>query len=201
MRCIARFAMTAVAAALAGCVYTGAYHDAGYAMSSDPYTADIPPRPVYPQYVLTFPDDTMYFYPIYQDVPRHADLKLESMRCVTDSTGHVVVAASVRNLGSNIVPAVPQLWGDIGAFRVGATVTTASGGHEQTYATQIVPLMVTGASTLVMSPLAAPASDIVRIDVELDPDRIVPDPLRDNNVLTWQGTMQAADPQCTAARR
>jgi hypothetical protein len=52
-----------------------------------------------------------------------------------------------------------------------------------------------------MSPLAVPASDIVRIDVEVDPDRVVPDPLRDNNVLTWQGTMQAADPRCSAARR
>jgi len=201
MRCIARFASVAIAATLAGCVYTGAYQDEHYQLSADPYTAPIPPRPVYPQYVLTFPDETMFFYPIYQDEPRHADLKLESMRCVSDSTGHVVVAANVKNLGSNIVPVVPQLWGDMGAFRVGATVTTASGGHEWTYATQVVPLVVTGATTLVMSPLAAPASEIVRIDVELDPDRIVPDPLRDNNVLSWQGTMQAADPQCTAARR
>jgi hypothetical protein len=201
MRCIARFGTIAVAAALAGCVYTGAYHDAGYALSSDPYTADIPPRPVYPPYVMTFPDDTMFFYPIYQDEPRHADLKLERMLCVSDSTGHVVVAATVKNLGSNIIPAVPQLWGDIGAFRVGATATTSSGGHEQVYATQNIPLVVTGATTLVMSPLAVPASDIVRIDVQLDPDRIVPDPLRDNNVLTWQGSMQAANPQCTVARR
>jgi hypothetical protein len=201
MRCIARLGLAVVAAALAGCVYTGAYHDAGYRLSADPYTAEIPPRPVYPQYVLTFPDETDYFYPMYQDEPRHADLKLESMRCVTDSTGHVVVAANVKNLGSNIVPAIPQLWNDIGAFRVGATVTTASGRYEQVYAAQVIPLMVTGATTLVMSPLAVPASDIVRIDVEVDPDRVVPDPLRDNNVLTWQGTMQAADPQCSAARR
>jgi hypothetical protein len=201
MRCIARFGMAVVAAALAGCVYTGAYHDAGYRQSVDPYIAEIPPRPVYPQYVLTFPDDTMFFYPTYQDEPRHADLKLESMSCVTDGSGHVVVAANVKNLGSNIVPAAPLLSGDIGAFRVGATVTTASGAHEQVYATQYTPLSVSSARTLVMSPLSVPASDIVRIDVELDPDRIVPDPLRDNNVLTWQGTMQAADPRCSTARR
>ena len=42
-----------------------------------------------------------------------------------------------------------------------------------------------------------------RIDVEADPDRVVPDPLRDNNTLTWQGTMAAASPSrsmaCAAA--
>jgi hypothetical protein len=190
----------AVVAMLAGCQITGAYHDAGYRNSTNPYIADIPPRPVYPQYVLTFPDETMYFYPMYQDEPRHADLKIEGMRCVTDSTGHVVVAANVKNLGSNIIPAIPLLSGDMGAFRVGATVTTSRGAHEQVYATQIIPLTVASAATLVTSPLATPASDIVRIDVEVDPDRIVPDPLRDNNVLSWEGTMQAADPQCTARR-
>jgi hypothetical protein len=197
MRCIARFAFAVAAAALAGCQYSGVYHDAGYHGSVDPYIADIPPRPVYPPYILTYPDDTMYFYPIYADEPRHADLKLESMRCVTDSVGHVVVVASVKNLGSNVVPSIPLLTGDVGAFRVAATVTTSSGGHERVYATQYIPLVVTGVTTLLTSPLATPPADIVRIDVEADPDRIVPDPLRDNNVLLWQGTMQAADPQCT----
>lgn len=200
MRCTAILGTVAVVATLAGCQITGAYHDAGYRNSTNPYIADIPPRPVYPQYVLTFPDDTMYFYPMYQDEPRHADLKVDGMRCVTDSTGHVVVAANVKNLGSNIIPAIPLLSGDMGAFRVGATVTTSRGTHEQVYATQVVPLTVASAVTLVTAPLAAPAGDIVRIDVEVDPDRIVPDPLRDNNVLSWEGTMQAADPQCTARR-
>ena len=120
MRCTALLSSVAAAAAVAGCVYTGAYHDAGYSASGNPYLADIPPRPVYPQYVLTFPDETMYFYPMYQDEPRHADLKLDGVRCVSDSTGHVAVVATVRNLGSNIVPAVPLLSGDIGAFRVAA---------------------------------------------------------------------------------
>src|ERR1051326_7356800 len=123
MRCTAILGTVAVVAMLAGCQITGAYHDAGYRNSTNPYIADIPPRPVYPQYVLTFPDETMYFYPMYQDEPRHADLKIEGMRCVTDSTGHVVVAANVKNLGSNIIPAIPLLSGDMGAFRVGATVT------------------------------------------------------------------------------
>jgi hypothetical protein len=200
MRCIAMLGTVAVAATLAGCQFTGAYHDAGYHASGNPYIADIPPRPVYPQYVLTFPDDTMFFYPNYQDEPRNADLRLDSIRCVTDSTGHVVVAANVKNLGSNIIPAIPLLSGDMGAFRVAATVTTNRGAHEQVYATQYVPVTVAGAVTLVTSPLAVPASDIVRIDVEADPDRIVPDPLRDNNVLAWEGTLQAADPQCTVRR-
>ncbi|HTS20700.1 MAG TPA: hypothetical protein VMN79_02715 [Casimicrobiaceae bacterium] len=200
MRCIATLGMVAAAAVLSGCQITGVYHDAGFHGSVDPYIAEIPPRPVYPAYVLTYPDDTMFFYPIYVDEPRHADLKLESIRCVSDSSGHVVVAANVKNLGSNIVPAIPLLSGDMGAFRVGASVTSSTGAHEEVYATQVVPLIVAGASTLVLAPLAMPASDIVRIDVEADPDRVVPDPLRDNNVLSWEGTMQAADPQCTARR-
>jgi hypothetical protein len=201
MRCIAKFGLIAAAAALGGCVYTGAYHDAGYRLSADPYTAAIPPRPVYPQYVLTFPDDTMYFYPTYQDEPRHADLKLDRMVCIVGNDGHLVVSAHVRNLGSNIVPAVPVLWGDIGAFRIAATATTASGAQEQVYATQVVPLIVANESTLVMAPLATPPADVVRIDVEADPDRIVPDPLRDNNVLTWEGTMSASAPDCNVQRR
>jgi hypothetical protein len=143
----------------------------------------------------------MFFYPTFDDNPPHADLKLNSMRCVADSDGRVVVAANVKNLGSNIVAATPLLSGDQrGAFRVGATVTTASGAREAVYATQYVPITVAGTVTLVLAPIGAPAGDIVRIDVEADPDRIVPDPLRDNNVLSWQGTMQAANPQCTVTR-
>jgi hypothetical protein len=200
MRSIAKFGMIAIAAALAGCQFTGAYRDAAYTSSASTYTNEIPPRPVYPRYVMTFPDDTMYFYPIFDDNPPHADLKLSSMGCVAGSDGHVVVAANVKNLGNNIVATIPLLSGDRGAFRVGATVTTVSGAREDVYATQYVPLTVAGTVTLVLSPLRAPAGDIVRIDVEADPDRIVPDPLRDNNVLSWQGTMQAANPQCTVVR-
>ena len=200
MRTIVTLGMAIMAAGLAGCQITGAYHDAGYRTSGNPYTADIPPRPVYPQYVLTFPDDTMFFYPMYQDEPRNADLRLDSMSCVAGNDGHLIVAASVRNLGSNIVPAIPLLSGDRGAFRIGATVTTASGARESVYATQYVPLTLAGPVTLVLSPLGVPTGEIVRIDVEADPDRIVPDPLRDNNVLSWQGTMQPADPHCTVQR-
>jgi len=203
MRCFAMLGTVAVAATLAGCVYTGEYHDAGYRsgrLSGDAYIGEIPPRPVYPQYVLTFPDETMFFYPMYQDEPRHADLRLESMRCVSDGAGHVAVIATVRNLGSSIIPAIPLLSGDMGAFRVAATATTTRGSHEQVYATQFVPLIVANSASLATASLAVPAADIVRIDVEVDPDRVVPDPLRDNNVLSWAGSMQAADPQCTVRR-
>jgi hypothetical protein len=200
MRSIAKLGMVVVAATLAACQFTGAYRDAGYASSGNPYTDEIKPRPVYPKYVMTFPDDTMFFYPIYDDNPPHADLKLNSMSCIAGDGGFVIVAATVKNLGSNIVAAIPLLSGDRGAFRVAATATTASGASEQVYATQYVPLTVTGTATLVLAPLRTPAGEIVRIDVEADPDRIVPDPLRDNNVLSWQGTMQAANPQCAAMR-
>ena len=201
MRSIAKLGMAAVAATLlAACQFTGAYRDAGYVASASTYTDEIQPRPVYPRYVMTFPDDTMYFYPIFDDGPPHSDLKLNSITCVAGSDGHVVIAANVKNLGSSIIAAIPLLSGDQGAFRVGATATTASGARERVYATQYVPLTVGATVTLVLSPLGTAAGDIVRIDVEADPDRIIPDPLRDNNVLSWQGTMQAANPQCSAMR-
>lgn len=199
MRSIAKIGMVAVAVTLAGCQISGAYRDASFAASATPYTDEIPPRPVYVPYVLTFPDNTMYFYPIFDDQPRHSDLKLNSMLCVAGSDGFVVVAANVQNLGSTIIPNLP-LNGDLGAFRVAAIVTTASGVRDEVYATQYVPLTVGGAVTLVLAPTRAPAGDIVRIDVVADPDRIVPDPLRDNNVLSWTGTMQPTSPQCTVMR-
>jgi hypothetical protein len=199
MRSIAKIGMVAVAVTLAGCQISGAYRDASFAASATPYTDEIPPRPVYVPYVLTFPDNTMYFYPIFDDQPRHSDLKLNSMLCVAGSDGFVVVAANVQNLGSTIIPNLP-LNGDLGAFRVAAIVTTASGVRDEVYATQYVPLIVGGAVTLVLAPTRAPAGDIVRIDVVADPDRIVPDPLRDNNVLSWTGTMQPTSPQCTVMR-
>jgi len=199
MRSIAKIGMVAVAVTLAGCQISGAYRDASFAASATPYTDEIPPRPVYVPYVLTFPDNTMYFYPIFDDQPRHSDLKLNSMLCVAGSDGFVVVAANVQSLGSTIIPN-PPLNGDLGAFRVGAIVTTASGVRDEVYATQYVPLTVGGAVTVVLAPTRAPAGDIVRIDVVADPDRIVPDPLRDNNVLSWTGTMQPTNPQCTVMR-
>lgn len=197
MRSMLVLTLAGTAALLGGCQYAGYNPNSRYASSI--YTEDIPPRKVYFPIVMKFPDDTMYFYPASDDPPR-SDLKLNSMRCVAGTDGFVVVAANVKNLGSNIVAPIPLLSGDVGAFRVGATVTTVSGAREQVYATDFVPLTVGGVVTLVLSPIRAPAGEIVRIDVEADPDRVVPDPLRDNNVLSWRGTMQAANPQCVVAR-
>jgi hypothetical protein len=200
MRSIARFGMVAIAVTLAGCQISGAYRDASYAASATAYTDEIPPRPAYFRYVMTFPDDTMYFYPIFDDQPPHSDLKLNSIGCIAGSDGFVVIAANVQNLGSTIIPAIPFFNGDLGAFRVAATVTSASGARDEVSAVQNVPMTVGGTSLLVLAPTRVPAGDIVRIDVVADPDRIVPDPLRDNNILSWTGTMQPASPQCTVMR-
>jgi len=200
MRSIVKFGMVAVAVTLAGCQISGAYRDKSYAASATPYTDEIPPRPAYFPYVMTFPDNTMYFYPIFDDQPPHSDLKLNSMRCVVGNDGFVVVAANVQNLGSTVIPAIPFFNGDLGAFRVAATVTGASGARDEVSAVQNVPMTVGGTSILVLAPTRVPAGDIVRIDVVADPDRIVPDPLRDNNILSWAGTMQPTSPQCTVMR-
>jgi hypothetical protein len=200
MRSIAKLGMVAVAAMLAGCQMSGAYRDAQYAASATAYTDEIQPRPFYFPYVFMFPDNTMDFYPIFDDQPPHSDLKLNSMRCVAGSDGFVVVAANVQNLGSSVIPNIPFFNGDLGAFRVVATVTAASGARDEVWAVQNVPMTIGGSTTLVLAPTRVPAGDIVRIDVVADPDRIVPDPLRDNNILTWTGTMQPASPQCTAMR-
>ena len=200
MRSLVKFGMVAVAVVLAGCQISGAYRDKSYAASASAYTDEIPPRPAYFRYVMTFPDDTMYFYPIFDDQPPHSDLKLNSILCVAGSDGFVVVAANVQNLGSSIIPNIPFFNGDLGAFRVAATVTSASGARDEVSAVQNVPMTIGGTSILVLAPTRVPAGDIVRIDVVADPDRIVPDPLRDNNILSWTGTMQATSPQCTVMR-
>jgi hypothetical protein len=200
MRLIVKFGMVAVAVTLAGCQISGAYRDKSYAASATPYTDEIPPRPAYFPYVMTFPDNTMYFYPIFDDQPPHSDLKLNSIRCVAGTDGWVVVAANVQNLGSSIIPTIPFFNGDLGTFRVAATVTAAGGARDEVSAVQNVPMTVGGTVTLVLAPTRVPAGDIVRIDVVADPDRIVPDPLRDNNILSWTGTMQATGPQCTVMR-
>jgi hypothetical protein len=200
MRSIVRFALVAVAAVLAGCQITGAYRDAKYAESASAYTGDIPPKPVYFRYVMEFPDNTMYFFPIFDDNPPHSDLKLNSFRCFGREDGTVGVVANVQNLGSSVVPAIPFFFGDRGTLRVAAIVTTAQGASEELSGVQYVPMTVSGTVDIPLTSTRAKAGEIVRIDVVVDPDHIVPDPLRDNNVLSWSGTMQSAGPQCTAMR-
>jgi hypothetical protein len=200
MRSIAKLGMVAVAAILAGCQLTGAYRDAMYAASATPYTDQIQPRPVYFPYIFQFPDNTMFFYPIYDDNPPHSDLKLNSISCFGRTDGTVGVIANVQNLGSSLIPAIPYYFGDMGVFRVLANVTTVSGGQEELSGVQYVLVGVGGTVSVPLTTTRAKAGDIVRIDVIVDPEHIVPDPLRDNNVLSWTGTMQSASPQCTAMR-
>ena len=200
MRSIGKLGMIVIAAMLAGCQLTGAYRDAMYAKSASAYTDEIRPRPVYFPYILQFPDNTMYFYPIYDDDPPHSDLKLNSISCYGRADGTVGVIANVQNLGSSLIPAVPYFYGDMGVFRVLANVTTASGAQEELAGVQYVLLGVGSGASVPLTSTRAKAADIVRIDVIVDPEHIVPDPLRDNNVLSWSGTMQAGSPQCTAMR-
>ena len=200
MRSIVRFALITAAAVLAGCQFTGAYRDAWYEQSATAYTSEIQPRPVYFRYVMEFPDNTMYFFPIFDDNPPHSDLKLNSFRCFGREDGTVGVIANVQNLGSSIVPAIPFFYGERGALRVAATVTTTQGVSEELSGVQYVPMTVAGTVDIPLTSTRVKAEEIVRIDVVLDPDHIVPDPLRDNNVLSWSGTMQSASPQCMAMR-
>jgi hypothetical protein len=103
-------------------------------------------------------------------------------------------------MGADIITNTPLLSGDMAAFRVSAIVTTADGGHESVSAAQVVPLTVASTVTLALNSTLAYAEDVTRIDVVADPDRVVPDPIRDNNVLTWQGRMSTATTGCSVER-
>lgn len=196
MRSLIVLTLAGVAGFLTGCQFSDHYENGRPVTPL--YSDDLPPRKVYPPIVLKYPDESMYFFPMF-DEPPHSDLNLVAIGC-TASEASLVVVARVRNQGSAIVSAVPFLGGELGAFRVGAVVTTASGASEQIYAVQQAPLTVTGTVDLALGPTSVAASEVVAIDVVVDPDRIVPDPLRDNNVLSWRGTMVAGDPNCRVAR-
>lgn len=197
MRSLIVLTLAGLAGVLAGCQISGFYENGRQVTPI--WTDDLPPRKVYPPIVLTYPDESMFFFPMSDDPP-HSDLNLVSIGCDAKSDGSLVVTARVRNQGSAIVPVSPFYSGDIGAFRVSAVVTTAGGAREQLDARQMVPLTVTGTVNLALGPTRAQASEVVAIDVVVDPDHVVPDPLRDNNVLSWRGTMPAAYPQCTVVR-
>jgi hypothetical protein len=86
------------------------------------------------------------------------------------------------------------------AFRVAATVTTAAGAQERFEAVRYLRLNVAANAVLALNTQVIPAAQVTRIDVVADPDRVVPDPIRDNNVLTWQGTLDGSNPQCDVQR-
>ena len=62
------------------------------------WDAEIQPRPVRFPTRLSFPDETMFFYPIY-DTPPRADLNLRAISCTTRDDGTLVVTAMVQNMG------------------------------------------------------------------------------------------------------
>lgn len=198
MRWIVTVGLVALAALAAGCQVVGY---AGNPNFDDPFQNDLigPTTPPFP-IVLYFPDDTMYFFPIYGDGRLRSDLDLLGMRCAAAGDGSLVVSAFLENQGFS--PVAPNWFsvGKAGAIRIAAVVTTRDGARELVDVKSMQPLTVAGIVNLKMTPTQAQAADVVRIDMVADPDRVVPDPLRDNNVLSWEGTMQAGAVQCTVDR-
>ena len=198
MRSIIALGLAALAALLAGCQVVGYAGNQGY---DNPFVNDTigPTAEPFPV-VFQFPDNTMYFFPIYGNGRPVSDLDLLAFRCASRSDGHLVVTALVENLGST-----PVTWdwfrsGDLGAVRLAALVTTKSGVSERVYSTMYVPMTVGLPTEMNFTPTQALVADIVRIDMVADPDRVVPDPLRDNNILSWQGTLVASAPDCATYR-
>ena len=196
MRRITQLGLIAAVTLLAGCQIRSYGESQRFSTWSD---ADIQPHVVRFQTMLTFPDETMFFYPIYDSLPR-ADLNLRAIGCTRLDDGTLVVTARVQNMGADIIANTALLTGDLAAFRVAATVTTANGAREDVSVAQVVPLTVTSTVSLAMNPTRVQAADVTRIEVVVDPDRIVPDPVRENNTLSWEGRMDATSVQCNVER-
>lgn len=195
MRSIARMAILAAVAAIAGCE---SLPYGGDRFSTTVYD-EVPARPIRFPTKLTYPDNTMLGFAIYDDDPR-SDLRLDSISCRRGDDGRLVVLASVRNMGADDIYRVPFYSGDMAAFRVAATVTTAAGAQERFETVRYLRLNVASNVVLALNSTTIPAADVTRIDVVADPDRIVPDPIRDNNALSWRGAIDGANPQCEARR-
>lgn len=200
MRSILTFGLVVLTALVAGCCCRVIGYE-GNPNFPDPFVNDTigPTIPSFPV-VLNFPDETMFFFPIALDERRSSDLALIGMRCDALGDGRLVVTARVENLGSS--PITPELFraGELSALRVAAIVTTAGGGRERVDGTSMLPLTVAGTVDFPLAPTIAPASEVVRVDVIADPGRVIPDPLRDNNVLSWQGSMRPDAVDCKVER-
>ena len=196
MRKLVQLGLIAGVILLAGCQIRSYGENQRFSTWSD---ADIQLRTVRFPTMLTFPDETMYFYPIYDSPPR-ADLNLRAIGCTRLDDGTLVVTVRVQNMGADIVANTALLTGDLAAFRVVATVTTANGAREDVAVAQVVPLTVASTVSLAMNPTLLQAADVTRIEVVADPDRVVPDPVRENNTLTWEGRMDATSVQCNVVR-
>lgn len=195
-RSIAGWGLVASVTLLAGCQIHPYGESQRFSTWSD---ADLQPHAVRFPTMLAFPDETMFFYPIYDYLPR-ADLNLRAIGCTRLDDGTLVVTARVQNMGADIIANSALLTGDLAAFRITATVTTADGAREDVSAAQVVPLTVASTVTLATNPTRVQAADVTRIDVVADPDHVVPDPVRDNNNLSWAGRMDATSAQCDVAR-
>ncbi|MEO8741038.1 MAG: hypothetical protein ABI537_15220 [Casimicrobiaceae bacterium] len=152
-----------------------------------------------PPYILSYPDQTMFFVPIYDGTPR-SDLNLQAISCSKASDGTLVVNARVQNLGAFIIPPQELLTGDVGSFRVTAQVTWSGGATEEVAANLPIPMTVSGVVNMQLHRTRYFAKDVVSIDVIVDPDRVVPDPVRLNNALSWKGTMTGDTPRCDITR-
>jgi hypothetical protein len=193
MRLIAVVALIATMATITGCQIVP-YSDNRFALANE---AEITPHQVRFPIILTYPDMTDYFYPIYDKPPR-SDLNLRAIDCQIRSDGTLTVVSLVQNMGSDIIASMPTSYGS--QFRVVATVSTASGGKERVEAVQLAPLTVPTSVFLASNATRALASEITAIDVVADPDRYVPDPVRDNNRLSWRGSIDPANPRCSVSR-
>lgn len=195
MRSLAILGLLAVAAMLAGCQILP-YGDNRF---SPTVYDEIPPRPVKFPVKFVYPDTTDFGYPLYDDAPR-ADLNLRSISCTQTPDGRLVVLANVRNMGADDLYRIQLLSGDLAAFRVAATLTTANGTTERVSGIRLLKLDVATDAVVTINSVQLAANDVTRIDVVADPDRVVPDPIRDNNRLSWRGSIDGANPQCTVQR-
>jgi hypothetical protein len=152
-----------------------------------------------PPYILSYPDQTMFFYPIYGQAPR-SDLNLRSISCSKASDGTLIVSVKVQNMGYEIIPPREQLYGEVGSFRVVARVTWNGGAQQDVYSNLPIPMGVAATFSMDLAKTRYFAKDVQRIDVLVDPDQVVPDPVRENNALTWRGTMNGDNPSCDVVR-
>ena len=198
MRSIMALGLAAVAALLAGCQVVGY---AGNQSFDDPFVNDTigPTAENFPT-VLYFPDNTMYFFTIYGNGRPVSDIDLLAFRCAATKDGYLAVTALVENLGSDPVNSNWFRSGDLGSLRMAALVTSANGTRERISSASYTPTTVGRPIEMTFSTTQAKVGEIVRIDMVADPDHVIPDPLRDNNVLSWQGTMRPEAADCATFR-
>lgn len=201
MRSLVATVMLGAVALLAGCAAPPAYQQNVFTSPFFTNYADVASEENRwpPPYTLSYPDETMFFYRIWPYHPR-ADLILRAMSCSRTSDGALVVTARVQNMGADMVPGVPNLNGDIASFRISAIVTWVDGTQQEVEAWVPVGLAVTGTIDQRLSRTRYVFNDVRRIVVLADPDRMVPDPVRLNNVLVWEGTMSGDNPSCDVVR-